>query len=144
LPTRDSGGSETEYQDLVRELELLHNALQHLDKLNTATNPSPSLDSIKYAALSCRHPLEQILNKIQRYDKSLRLWAGYNMKSLRKTADKLRWALGQMDEIQILQSYINVHVGTINVLLAEHVLESMSIASAKAEAELAWAALLSF
>jgi uncharacterized protein YpuA (DUF1002 family) len=42
---------------------------------------------------------------------------------------------GQKDEIRKLQSYLNVHVGTINILLAEHGLEIMSLASERVEAD---------
>lgn len=134
ISLRESGGAKTEYQDLILELESLQHALQHLDKLQTKSGSSSSLDSIKYAALSCCRPLEQFLDKIQRYDRSLGVWAK-NTGSLKGTLDKVRWAFGQRDEIHKLQSYINVHVGTINILLAEYGLEKISLASDKAEAD---------
>ncbi|KAJ6032237.1 hypothetical protein N7540_002969 [Penicillium herquei] len=131
---RESGGAKTEYQDLIRELESLHYALQHLDKLQSKTGSSSSLDSIKYAALSCRRPLEEFLGKIQRYNRSLDVWAKNETNAIKGTLDKVRWAFGQKDEIQKLQSYMNVHVATINMLLAEYGLEKINLVSDKAEA----------
>jgi len=123
----EAGGSKSEYQELLRELESLHHALTHLDKLQSSAN----LESIKYAALSCRRPLEQFLAKINKYEKSLGVWGGGNV--IKKTADKLQWAFGEENEIKKLQNYLNIHIGTINILLAEHGLEMMSLASEKGE-----------
>jgi hypothetical protein len=127
----DTQGSKSEYQELVRELEALQSVLRHLDKLQQSNAPSPTLDSIKYAALSCQRPLEDFLGRIAEYDKSLGIWEKKNAFS--KTADKLRWTFRQKDDIRKLQSYLNVHVGTINMLLAEHGLEKMDLVSNKIE-----------
>jgi hypothetical protein len=129
----DADGSKSEYQELVRELESLQFALRHLDKLQQSGSKSTNLNSIKYAALSCQRPLEQFLNKIKRYEKSLGVWSKEG--ALRGTAEKLRWAMGKKDDIRKLQSYLNIHVGTINILLAEHGLEMMDLATDKAEAD---------
>lgn len=123
---REAGGSKSEYQELVRELESLDHALKHLDALPLNGVPA-SLESNKYAALSCRRPLEQFLGKIERYEKSLGIWGGAN--PLRKTADKFRWAFEEKDEMKKLQSYLSIHIGTINILLAEYGLERMNLAS---------------
>jgi len=124
---RETGGAKSEYQELVRELESLQQALHHLDKLHINSSKPQDLASIKYAALSCRRPLEQFLSKIKKYDKSFNVWNKDGV--LRSTADKLKWAYGQKDEIKRLQGYLNVHIGTISILLAEHGLEMMNIAS---------------
>ena len=131
---RGAGGSKSEYQELVRELESLQSALQHLDRLGTSkSSSSTTLDSIKYAALSCRNPLQGFLCKIEKYNKSLGV-RGTN-RGLRATTDKLRWSFGHKDEVCKLQSYLNVHVGTINILLAEHGLEMMDLAATKADTD---------
>ncbi|OBT40995.1 hypothetical protein VE00_08259 [Pseudogymnoascus sp. WSF 3629] len=127
----DAGGSKSEYQELLRELESLNHALKHLDKLSANTR-SASLKSIKYTALSCRLPLERFLGKIQKYDRALGIWGG-EANLVKNTADKLRWAFREKDEINKLQSYLNIHIGTINILLAEHGLERMNLASEKGE-----------
>jgi len=129
---QDAGGAKAEYQELLRELECLQQALQHLDKLQDGGSSSTNLNSIKYAALSCRRPLEQFFGKIQKYDKSLGIWGKDGV--IKSTRDKLRWGFGQKEEIRKIQSYLNIHVGAINILLAEHGLEKMDLASDKAAA----------
>jgi len=129
----ESGGSKSEYQELLRELESLQHALIHLDKLQLGDSSSTNIDSIKYAALSCRRPLEHFLCKIKEYDKSLGVWGKDGR--LKAVGNKLKWAYGQKDEIRKLQSYLNIHVGTINILLAEHGLEMMNLASEKVEVD---------
>jgi hypothetical protein len=129
----ESGGSKSEYQELLRELESLQHALAHLDKLRLGDSSLANIDSIKYAALSCRRPLEHFLGRIKKYDKTLGVWSKDGR--LKGAAHKLGWMYGQKDEIRKLQSYLNVHVGTINILLAEHGLEIMSLASERVEAD---------
>jgi hypothetical protein len=120
------GGARSEYQELLREFESLNSALRHLDQLETAT-PSISWTvlTIKCAALSCRHPLEAFLVEIKKYDKTLGLYGRAN--AIKAVTDKLRWTFGLSDEVRRLQTYLNVHVGTINILLAEHGLERMDL-----------------
>ncbi|KAF2489919.1 hypothetical protein BU16DRAFT_597520 [Lophium mytilinum] len=130
---RDTGGSKSEYQEIVRELETLNSVLKHIDQLKPSGKRSESLDSIKYAALSCRQPLEQFLGKIRKYENGLGIWGKRGGIGLAK--NKLQWTFGHKEEIHKLQSYLNVHVGTINILLAEHGLEKMDIASGKFEAD---------
>lgn len=129
---QDVGGSKTEYQELVRELDCLNGALQQLDK-QQSNKASTNIDSIKYAALSCRRPLEEFLSKIRKYDKSIGVRAKGNV--VKSTVGKLRWGLGQKDEVNKLQNYLNVHVGAINILLAEHSLEKLDIATNQAAAD---------
>lgn len=71
------------------------------------------------------------MGNIEKYDKAFGVWGGAN--PIKKTADKSRWAFGEKGEIKKLQNYLNIHVGTINILLAEHGLEMMNIASEKGE-----------
>ena len=124
---KNSKGSTVEYQELLRELDCLKLALCHLDKLQSGSSSSFSLDSIKYAALSCRYPLEQFLQKIQKYDTSLGIWRKDG--AIKSTINKLRWGFSRKEEVVKLQSYINIHIGTINILLAEHGLERLTLAT---------------
>jgi hypothetical protein len=123
---QEAGGSKFEYQELVRELESLQHALRHLDKLQPS---SSTIVAIQNTALNCQGPLEEFLAEIKRSDKSLGVWG-----ILGPVAGKVRWSFGQKDVIRNLQSYLNIHVGTIDILLAEHGLEMMDLASDRAEA----------
>ncbi len=127
---KDVGGSKSEYRDLVLELECLHKTLVHLDRLPSRQGSSaPTADSIKYAALSCRRPLEEFLGKLKRYEASLGPRATTATGSTWKAPiDKVRFRLGGRNEIRKMQNYLSVHIGTINMLLAEHGLETMNLA----------------
>jgi hypothetical protein len=126
-------GAKSDYQELLKELETIQIALRHLDSLEHISPHSSYLDSIKFAALSCRQPLEQFLHKIKKYERSL----GYGSKAntVITTTNKLRWAARKQEEVQKLQNYLNLHVTTINMLLAEHGLAVMNIATEKAKSD---------
>lgn len=127
---KDSGGSRTDYQDLVRELECLQAVLIHLDKL-IATGTPHDLTAIKYAALSCGRPLEEFLARIRKYERSLGIWSKGN--PIKGVIDKISFPLAHRDEVQRLQAYLSVHVGMINILLAEYGLETMQLAAERTE-----------
>jgi hypothetical protein len=128
---KEAGGSKSEYRDVVLELECLHKTLVHLDRLSQQGDNSRTADSIKYAALSCRRPLEEFLGKVKRYEGSL----GPNATgpAWKAPMDKVRFRLSGSEEVRRMQNYLSVHVGTINILLAEHGLEAMNFAQEKTE-----------
>jgi hypothetical protein len=130
---RDTGGAKSEYQELIRELETLKKALEHIDTLQLGCEPRATLDSIKYAALSCRQPLEGFLNKIRKYGRSLDIRSKRNI--IKSAPDKLKWTFGHKEEIKKLQNYLSLHVGVINMLLTEHGLAKMTIATEKTEVD---------
>lgn len=127
------GGAKSEYQELIEEFQSLQAALRHLDRLENDTGPSRTVDAIKYAALSCLRPLEEFLAKIKKYKAALDIWS--KPCRVKGTVDKLKWTFGKKDDIQRLQAYLHIHVGTINMLLAEHGLEQMSIIGKHAEVD---------
>jgi len=127
---REAGGSKSEYQELLRELESLSRALQHVDRLESRALSSATLDSIKCAALLCRHPLDEFLQKIQKYDTSLGLWATGGVKS---AARKVEWAMRKKEEVCKLRDYLSLHVDSINMLLMSYGLEMLEAASSKAD-----------
>jgi hypothetical protein len=133
---KEAGGSKSEYRDVVLELECLRKALVHLDRLQSQPGNSLSTDSIKYAALSCRRPLEEFLEKLKRrYETSLGPSTTGSGSAWKAPVDKVRFRLGGSDEIRRIQSYLSVHIGTLNMLLAEHGLETMNLAQEKTESE---------
>ena len=123
------GGAKSEFQELLRELECLQKTLHHLDRLSDGSqHSSPStVDSIKFAALTCRHPLQEFLSEIQKYESSL----GHRVTgtTLKSTIHRLQWAFGKKARLTKIQSYLNVHVGNINMLLTLHGLEKMDFAT---------------
>jgi hypothetical protein len=131
---QDVGGAKSEYQELIRELCSLEKALQHLDKLQSdSSTQDRTIQSIKYAALLCRQPLEQFLVKIKKFESPLGVWAkGQTSKGFVR---KVQWSLGMKNEIAKLQGYLNIHIATINLLLVQHGLEKMDLIQQKAETD---------
>ncbi|KAI1751045.1 hypothetical protein F4782DRAFT_506568 [Xylaria castorea] len=127
---RDVGGSKSDYQAVILELECLQKTLIRLDSLKS-DQPCLALEAVKYTALSCRRPLENFLGKIRKYEQSLGPWAKEG--PIRSTVDKIRFTFGQKDDIQKFQSYLHIHIETINLLLSEHGLGKIDSLSSKAD-----------
>lgn len=133
--------AKSEYQELLRELESLGRALHYLDKLQSGSGSSggsrrasaATLDSIKCAALTCRYPLEEFLRKIKKYDENLGIVAPSSASRTKGIWRRLDWVWTKKEEIQKLQSYLNIHIGIINMLLVEHGLEKLDFVSKQSE-----------
>jgi hypothetical protein len=112
------GGARSEYQEVMRELDSLNKTLQHLDRLGHDGTSSNVVDSLKFTALSCRIPLEDFLAKVKKYEKSLGPWSRPQI--VQAVTGKLGWTFRRKDDINRMQAYLNMHIGTINILLTEH------------------------
>lgn len=119
-------GSKSEYQELIRQLELLDRTLCSLDKPKDNSTSPQSLASIKCAALYCRVPLEQFLAKIRKYETSL----GPIPKDNRVIGawKKITW-LGKQNDIARLTSYLDTHIGILNILVTQHGISLLNIQS---------------
>lgn len=127
----ESSGSKSEYQELLRELDSLSRALKHVENLGRHTGVSTStINSIRCAALLCRHPLEDFLGKVRKYEASLGVWG--TEKGLKGVGKKVEWALRKKDDVRMLRDYLVLHVGSINMLLLSYGLELIDIASTTA------------
>ena len=105
----------------------LKGALSQVDKLKGRGDQAIAIDKIKCAALTCKYPLEQFLAKIQKYEKSLGL--GKSVDKVRDTGRKIQYALGKKEEANRLRNYLNLHIGTINMLMLQNGLEKLDVAS---------------
>jgi hypothetical protein len=65
---RSAGGARSEYQELVKELEALKTALNHLDQLDSGTAPSTHVDTIKLVTTYCQQRLEGFLATVKKYN----------------------------------------------------------------------------
>ncbi len=148
-------GAQSEYQELIRELERyaqsfladpclstqyrglpvcranlilsLQRALSQVDKLKGRGDQAIAIDQIKCAALTCEYPLKEFLAKIQKYEKSLGL--GKSVTKIKDAGRKVQYAFGKKDEANTLRSYLKIHIGTINMLLVRQGLEMLDVAS---------------
>ncbi len=105
----------------------LRRALDQVDKLVGRGTQAIAVDQIKCAALTCKYPLEKFLAKIQKYDKNLGL--GKSDDKIKNAARKVQFAFKEKDEAITLRNYLNIHIGTINMLLIRQGLEMLDIAS---------------
>jgi hypothetical protein len=129
---QNNGGAKSEYQELLRTLECLRNALDDLDSLQSSEADSNTIDAVVYAALSCRHILETFRESIRGYDRTLGVWAkGRPVKSI---VDKLRWTFQQRHRPSPLLTTLDIHIDVINILLAKHGQEKLDRISSKVEA----------
>ena len=114
---RDVGGAAYEYQELMLELEGLQRALLEVDRLRSSTD-TPVVNAIKCIALSCKHPLNDFLKEVEKYKAGLACTGTSHSVSRTSTViRKATWSLSKKEETQKLRTYLNAHVGSINILL---------------------------
>ncbi|KAF1950494.1 hypothetical protein CC80DRAFT_539555 [Byssothecium circinans] len=111
---QSSGGSKSEYQELQRELDILHRTLYQLDQLPPSL-PTPSVHIVKCLTLNCRSTLEQFITKTRKYERSLGVQSQPSM--LRGATDKIRWGVQEKDEVRKLQAHLNTHNSMIHTHL---------------------------
>ncbi|KAI9776512.1 MAG: hypothetical protein M1839_009546 [Geoglossum umbratile] len=102
---RDSGGSKSEYQEVLRELDTLQRALTYVTSLKKG----------EAAVLACQYPLTEFYSKIQKYEPSLGL--GKADGKVKDLATKVSWGFRMKVEVEKLRGILSLHAGTINMLL---------------------------
>ncbi|KAH7085729.1 hypothetical protein BKA63DRAFT_25414 [Paraphoma chrysanthemicola] len=128
---RDVSGAKSEYQQLIRELSSLESALRQLDRLKGHTTEAEDVNAIKYAALNCRHSLEDFQKRTSKYERSLDVRSKAN--AIRSTSDKLRWTLAYDDDVKRLRAHLNVQTGTIVMVLTKIGIERLDAHNATAD-----------
>jgi hypothetical protein len=111
-----SGGSASEYQELMLELDGLRLALTKIEHLEGGVEQTPAINSIKVAALNCKFVLDSFLTKLKTYGKSLehgktRGWAV-------DSAKKVKWELAMKNDVQELRTYLMMHTSSLNMRLS--------------------------
>ncbi|KAE9368192.1 hypothetical protein N431DRAFT_547295 [Stipitochalara longipes BDJ] len=115
----DSRGSAAEYQDLIRELWALDRVLLEVEQVSRNSEQTNGLYALwvttKRATDECRQCIENFLEKIKKYEKSLGgLASGH---TLRGVPMKIRWRLTQSDELEKFRTAINAHCSSLSMLL---------------------------
>jgi hypothetical protein len=123
---RESGGSKSDYQEIINELEGLDRAIRPLEE--STDDASPEIYGLKCAAASCRAILEDFHNKVKKYNSGL----GHNASDgmLLKSWKKVRW-LGKKEYIDRLRQYLEVHQGNITIMLTERNMAKISLIEKK-------------
>lgn len=128
ISSLQAGGSRSDYQELVRELDSLQRALEAIENLQCTPGKPKSFETLKSAALSCRHPLEEFKTKIEKYRHNLGLEPARldsvakkrRLKWLDTAKDvghKIKWQLRMKKEAQNLRTYLMLHQGNLNMQL---------------------------
>jgi Fungal N-terminal domain of STAND proteins len=119
---RESGGSKSHYQEIIRELEGLDRAIKPLE--NLANDASPEVYGLKCAAASCRAILEEFHNKVKKYHTGLSENASDG--KLLQTWKKIRWT-GKKEYLDRLRQYLQVHQANISIMLMERNMASTKL-----------------
>lgn len=112
---RSSGGSASEYQELMRELDGLQNALTKIENLRGSAKQTPSINGIKVAALNCQYVLRNFLKKLEEYEKSFEYEKTRGL--VVDSTKKVKYELAMKTEVQNLRTYLTMHTGSLNLRL---------------------------
>jgi hypothetical protein len=139
---KSAGGSSSDYQELVRELDLLQRALTDIEHLTGPPSELPSINAIKCAALNCQYVLDEFARKLQKYEKSLgngigesksaghdsrgpamhlqlggkrKRGLGEAREKVNNNLKKVEWELFMKEEVRDLRAYLTSHVGSLNM-----------------------------
>jgi hypothetical protein len=113
---KTSGGSASEYQELMLELDGLRLALTRIEHLKGSAEQTPAINSIKVAALNCKFVLDSFLMKLKKYDKSLE--HGKTQGWAIDSAKKVKWELAMKTDVQELRTYLMMHTSSLNMRLS--------------------------
>lgn len=111
-----SGGSASEYQELMLELDGLQYALTKIEHLKGSAERTPIINGIKVAALNCQYVLSNFLEKLKEYEKSLAY--GKTRGLVVDSTKKVKYELAIKTEAQNLRAYLTMHTGSLNLRLS--------------------------
>jgi hypothetical protein len=111
-----SGGSASEYQELMLEIDGLQNALTKIEHLKGSAERTPTINGIKVAALNCQFVLRNFLEKLKEYEKSLAY--GKTRGLVVDSTKKVKYELAMQTEVQNLRAYLMMHTGSLNLRLS--------------------------
>ena len=113
---RDSGGSRTEYRELINELYGLETALLRVKQLEFEEDQRSEYIALRQAAAQCQTTIDAFCARIKKYQKSLR--AEGSGSTLTDTVAKLQWKLCRKDDLIKFKTDISAHTQSIQILLA--------------------------
>lgn len=117
---KDKCGAGTEFQHVQLELQALDRTLRHLQALEPTQSNLNHVNAIRGMALTCQIPLQEFLQKIHIYERSLGSFPILNRGSLKSFGRKSQWAVFMSDEVAKLRTAIGAKVLSINLILATH------------------------
>lgn len=114
-----SGGAPAEYQDLAEDLNQLKLILQHIETLQPSASLAGYADAIRATALSCRLPLSEFLDSIEKFRPALgSAGTASSTRTWHRAARKVQWTVTMTDDIAKLRPKITLKISTLLLLLA--------------------------
>src|SRR5437763_3770816 len=109
-----SGGSSTEYREIICELWGLDRPLLEVDLLSRTCDNTIELNALcmtaRQTAGNCRHCIETFSNTVSKYGSSLGEGGSRNV--FRDTAMKMRW-VSQQDDLAKFRAEVNANSSSI-------------------------------
>lgn len=115
---KTSGGAASEYQQVVIELEGLQRCLNHLQALEPDEYNIARVNALRGMALSVKIPLEEFLNKLQKYEASMGMLA--SRARIHGASKKAKWAVAVSEEVNRFRATIVAKTVSINLLIGIH------------------------
>ena len=112
---KESGGSASEYQELMLELDNVRLALDKIEHLNVSEERQLATNAIKVAALNCQYVLRDSLTKLRKYKVLEHGKDGGGW--FRSSAKKVQWELAMKKDVQDLRAYLTAHTNSLNIRL---------------------------
>ena len=106
----------SEFRQLAIELGSVERALYEIEHLVPSPGQESKINSIKIAALLCRHPLDVFATKLKKYE-SLGEVNLTRKEQLKKWKLKLEWGMTMEEEVQRIRTTLNAHMASLNVRL---------------------------
>ncbi|OQV00512.1 Ankyrin repeat-containing protein [Cladophialophora immunda] len=129
---KDVGGSSSEYQHAVIELESLKRLLEKVTQLTITEDNAVQVNALRGLALACEPCLQEFHSKLKSYEASIGPHAPRS--SLKGTFHKVKWAFLGSDEFGNFRKFIAMKVLCLTLLLSMHVFESTSNRDSKERA----------
>jgi hypothetical protein len=120
---RDTGGAKDEFQHVLIDLQHLGILLEQLNHgVWDHGGDAGHLNAIKGMALTCKTPLQEFLDKMEKY-KSLQGTSIKGFKArLGSEARKVQWAIGMKEEVEKFRTVVIAKMVSINLLIQLHTL----------------------
>jgi hypothetical protein len=125
LELKKNSESSADYQLLLVELEALDRALKSLESVKVAQHGQRRLDGIRALALACQLPLQEFLEKIEKFEDSLGSWSSKS-RSFSAITLRLHWSVKYKHEAEALRARLTPKITTITLLLMAITVDSLS------------------